>query len=104
MNDGVQRLSAADLTAAMQRTEAAARITEPLPPAEMDVAPEIEVGLSTQGECIDAVARVVWAARDLIASWDAARILGVATQDGRHVPALLRRVEALRAALAGRPL
>jgi hypothetical protein len=70
----------------------------------MDVSESIESTLARLGSTIADVARVVWAARDLLASWDAAQILGLASASGAHVPAVLARVEGLRAALAGRPL
>jgi hypothetical protein len=96
-----RRPLASDYSAAMQRAAQHLADTTPALPT-MDVAESIELALTTPGTCIDDVARVVWAARDLVASWDAARILGFASSDGAMVPVVLARIESLRAALAGR--
>jgi hypothetical protein len=102
MSDKNQQPRPADFTAAMNRIAATVQTSSTGDLPVMDVAESIEVGLAQGSQCIDDVARVVWAARDLVASWDAAHIVGLACQSGSGASVVLSRIEALRAALAGR--
>lgn len=70
-----------------------------LPP--VPVAAELPAPAPAEPTTAERLARIVWAARELMLSWDRARVLGIATANGASVPELLAAVDHLRAALAG---